>query len=208
MYLYLCVENNPEVIATVMASYASEKLLVQIPYTVGVKTALASGTVNNVTVPITKQYGKWLKRIVHTVFNGTESANTNFDMSNWNGSKVSTYNTTLDSTQLQPQLISCAQPVAGAINANDYAINKKIMRDSAIVGLGQYQQNWFHCDQFFDDSIADRTDGNNISQGLPMIDNHQWVFNGTNTSQALANYTFMTFTRDLLVSPQDGLVYA
>jgi hypothetical protein len=207
MYLYLCVENNPVVIDSIMATYANNKLMVQIPYTVAFKTNNPSSTVDNVTINITRQYGKYLKKIVHTLFNGTESANTNFDMSNWNASKIQTYNTFLDSTQLQPQLINCSQPIAGAVNSNDYAINKKILKDSALVGLGQYQNNWFHCDQFFDDSVSDRSDGNNISQGLPLNDNHIWVFAGTSAiATAINNYTFMTFTRDLLVNT-DGLSY-
>jgi hypothetical protein len=208
MYLYLAVETNQHVIASVMESFHSNKLVVQIPYTVGVKTALAASSVNNVSINITKNYGKYLKKIVHTTFNGTESANLNNDMSNWNGVKTLTYNTLFDQVQLQPMLVSCLQPVAGALNSNDYAYNKSCIKNSAIVGLGQYQQNWFHMDKFYDDQDDDKVNGNNLKEGLLLTDNHIWSFAGNNNgSIALNNYTFMTFTRDLHVSQDAGLVY-
>ena len=207
MYLYLCVENNPQVIESVMDNFHRNKLIVQIPYTVAIKTNSPASTVDNVTIQLTKNNGKYLKKIVHTLWNGTEAANTNFDMSNWNASKIQTYNTYLDATQLQPQLVNCSQPIPGALNSNDYALNKRIMRDSALVGLSQYQVNWFHCDMFYDDAQSDRLEGNNLSQGLPMNDNHTWQFAGTSAlATTINNYTFITYSRDLLVN-STGLSY-
>jgi hypothetical protein len=201
MYLYLCIENNQEVINTIMDTYNSGKLIVQIPYTVGVKTFTPSSTVNNVVINITKNNGKYLKKIVHTLFNGSEIANLAFDMSNWNGTKALTYNTLLDQNQLQQQLVSCAQPLAGSLNLNDYALNKRISRNSAINGMGQYANNWFHCDTFFDDAHAERTDGNNIREGILMTDNHLWTFaSSTASAVALNNYTFITYTKDMFIS--------
>jgi hypothetical protein len=207
MYLYLCIENNQEVINTIMDTFHNEKLTIQIPYTVGIKTYNASSTVNNVIVPITKANGKYLKKVVHTLFNGQESANLNFDMSNWNGIKCLTYNTLLDQQQLQPSLVSCAQPIAGALNSNDYAINKRIIRNSAIVGLAQYQNNWFHCDTWYDDASEQRISGDNIREGLYLTDNHIWTFSANvAVATAVNNYTFITYSRDLHIG-SNGLQY-
>lgn len=78
---------------------------------------------------------------MHTVWNGTESANTALDCSNYNGSKIITYNTFLDNRQLQDAQVSTLTAVVPV--PDDYRENQKYCDNSCILNRKVYALNWF-----------------------------------------------------------------
>ncbi len=150
LYLYLCIEQNPEIILGMIQRYESRQMIYRIPYTTGFKTVgtTAAGSVTNVSLNFPQQYGKRLKRIIHTPYNPVETMNTAFDCDNTGGKKVISYQTYLDSQQLQDQAITCSAPANGLANMQDWKENKKFAEKTVYTSKENYQRNWFHIDQF------------------------------------------------------------
>jgi hypothetical protein len=119
IYLYLCVEQNPDIIMGMIKRYESKQMVYRIPFTTGFKTVgTAAGSLSNISIQLPQQYGKRLKRIMHTPYNPVETKNTAFDCDNTNGAKITNYQTFLDSQQLQDHVLSCARPTLPAGTCN------------------------------------------------------------------------------------------
>ncbi len=209
IYLYLAVEQQPDIISGIISKFNSGTLSLQIPYTVCFKNSTTGGAGSaNVQIQVNRQYGKKLKRVMHTVWNPTESANTAYDCDNWNGMKVNSYRTLLDSQPLQDFILSCAQPDinGGTIfGHDDWRENKKYCEDSSILNGGVYQHSFFHIDQFYENNKDTTVPEENLDVGLPMMDGNValtrlWQFEGTQTGN-LTHLTYMTFLRDLHCTP-------
>lgn len=210
IYLYLAVETNQLIIDSVMSKVLSDGIKLNIPYTVAFRNAQANGTVANINLQLSSQYGKTLKQIMHTVWNGTESANTALDCANFNGTKIQRYNTFMNSRQLQDSNIVCYDTVlTGATdiplytNIDDWRENRRFVTGSVILNRGVYAQNWFHLDRFYEDNkgtlIAEenRVDGFDMSKGPAL-----WQLQATTASGAWNHYTFATFNRDVIIDKQ------
>ncbi len=205
-YLFLAVETNAPIIAKIMNSYQSGTLNFQIPYTTAFKNiGAAANAITNIQIQISQQYGKKLKRILHTVWHPTELYNTAYDCQNYNGAKIVSYQTFMDNLPQQDRILSCLRPATTNINMDDWLENRRFLEESVITSKEVYQLNWFHQDQFFaslkrDDrrNVAEQ----NIDEGLPMSAPHQWLFSGTaGATASLVHYTFVEFARDVTVTP-------
>ena len=122
IYLFLAVEQNQLIVDSIIHKVMSSGLRLNIPYTTAFRNSSA-GTIANIQIPLTQQYGKKFKRMLHTVWNATESVNTAMDCVNFAGSKIVSYNTYLDQRQLQDYPLSTASPSATALNVDDWREN-------------------------------------------------------------------------------------
>ena len=199
VFLFLAVEQNQLIVESVMNKVLTSGLKLNVSYTTAFRNS-STGTVANIQVPLSQQYGKRLKRMLHTVWNPTESANTSMDCSNVNGSKVTAYNTFLDQRQLQDFQLLTANSSATALNQDDWRENSKYCKDSAIQNRTVYQLNWFHCDQFYEPSAAQFSGipEDNLDDGLTMDSPKLWAFQAT-TAADCVHYDFATFVRSIQI---------
>lgn len=198
-YLYLAVEQNDLIVQSVMNKVLTSGLKLTIPYTTAWRNSTSAAGAANIQIPLTQQYGRKLKRIIHTVWSPTESVNTSLDCSNTNGSKITSYTTYMDQRQLQDYQLSCAAAAAGALNSleGDWRENKIFCQDSAILNRAVYQLNWFHCDQFYQPDAKGVDDSQN-DDGLLMDAPKLFSFQGT-AAAAVTHYDFATFVRQIMV---------
>ena len=201
-YLYLAVEQNELIVQSVMNKVLTSGLKLTIPYTTAWRNT-NTGTVANIQISLTQQFGKKLKRMIHTVWDPTESANTSMDCANTNGLKVSGYNTFLDQRQLQDYQLSCVAagtaPTYTLLSLEgDWRENKGFCQGSAILNRSVYQLNWFHCDQFYQSDLRTGVDDSHHDDGLVMDSAKLWSFQG-NVAGALTHYNFATFVRQVMV---------
>ena len=207
IYLYLCVEQNLEIIHNIQSAYAAGKLTYSIPYTQGFKTVgSANGQQTNISILLSQQYGKRLKRILHTVWNPQEKWNTAYDCANYDGEKIVSYQTFMDSMPIQDRIISCLRPAGLQINSDDWLENKKFLEKRSVYNSKEmYAINWFHIDQFFEphDKEGSLPDVN-IDEGIPMTTSKNWLFSGqVNADVSAANlihYTFAEFSREIIIT--------
>ena len=216
LYLYLCVEQNPVIVLGMVKRYEERKMVYRIPYTTGFKTVgtTSAGSITNVNLNFPQQYGKRLKRIIHTPYYPVETLNTAYDCDNTGGKKIITYQTSLDSQQLQDHPLNCGLPGNGLANLEDWSQNKKYMEKSVYTSKESYQRNWFHVDQFYEprdkDAIVDLADAN-IDEGLLMDSSKQWLFSatvgasGAQGNQGLVHYTFAEFQREVAMTELGGV---
>lgn len=203
IYLYLAVETNQLIIDSVINKVRTNGLALNIPYTTAFRNS-STGTVGNVNLPLSSQYGKKLKQILTTVWHGTETSYRCGDCANTNGSKIVSYNTYLNNRQLQDNTIN-TQDVAQ--NFNDWRENQRYAEGSVILNRVMYGLNWFHLDKFYEDNkgstIPDenRQDGYDMNQG-PVL--HQ--LQATTANGTWIYYQFCSFSRDVVLNNQ-GFMY-
>ena len=199
LYLYLAVEQNQLIVDSVVNKVMTSGLRLNLPYTTAFRNS-SSGTIANIQIPLTQQYGKKFKRMIHTVWNATESANTAMDCNNHNGAKIETYNTYLDQRQLQDFPLSSLAPTVTAINSDDWRENQKYCRDSVILNRAVYALNWFHCDQFYEDSTVPTALADNLDNGLTMDSVKLWAIQAVTKNLNLVHYDFATFVRSVEIN--------
>ena len=203
--LFLAIEQNAFITDAIKSKFASGGLKFQIPYTLGFRNnTSASGSVG-VQIQMNRGYGKSLKKIMHSVWHNTETGASAYDCQNWNGAKVSSYATYINSRKLQDSDISALQPTGTVINQDDWLHNKKFYKDSSVANAGQYQLAWCHTDSFAEPNDHAGVPEENIVDGLPIVEPVIWQFNGVTTA-ALNHYTFATFLRDVAIVPSGNIV--
>jgi hypothetical protein len=196
-----------------MAKFASGQLTYQIPSVTSFRNAVATGTAN-VQIQLNNQYGKKLKRVLTTFYNPTETLNLAFDHQNYNGAKVTSVQTYIDSQTLQDSAMSCLQPVtddtnignrAGAQNMDDWRENARHCRNSAIQDSASYYLNWFHCDKFSEKNFYTSLPDENINEGLDLSMPRAWSVQVA-AAAAQINYTFCSFIKDLAITPSGPML--
>jgi len=213
VYLYLAVEQNPVIIDNIIKQYLSSGLRFLIDYPIVTKSTTLASTNQAVVIPFVPAMGKFLKRIYHTVWNATESLNTALDNENSNANaKVTSYNTYLDSTKLQDDVVYTAVTANSTttIYEDDWRINQPICKDTAILNYSVYQKNWFHADDFMNPDMmkqAGVVSSQNVRDGLPMERGIQWQFIATTANSSFIHDNFAIFVRELLVTPS-GIMFA
>lgn len=206
VYLYLAVEQNVLIKAELMEKYAKGELTFRIPYTTAFRNVGGSaGNQTNVQIQLSQQYGKRLKRIMHTVWNPTESGATAYDCANYDGEKILTFQTFLDNLPMQDRIMSCARPAGLNVNQDDWLENKKFLdRRSCILSKEMYQINWFHIDQFFEPHDKDGSLPEvNLDEGLAMDTPKQWMLSALTPVGGIAgliHYTYAEFAREIMVT--------
>ena len=143
-----------------------------------------------------------MKRLVYAPFNSVESLNTAYDHQNFDGAKVTSYQTYIDSQPLQDSVLSCKQPVVGGvIGMDDYRENRMHLRASAIENSVVYYENWCHVDSFSQPKRGKiLLPSENIMEGLDLSAPRQWTITAACTA-AMNHYIFGTFVRKIQTSP-------
>jgi hypothetical protein len=197
LFLNLATQEDPDVKAYVLGMFDAGKLECIFPYVHTARTpGTAAGGQQSVTVNYPANLGKTMKRIVHTCFNSTEAGGKQYDHGNMNGSKVISYRTSLDTSPLQDNIISCLQPTC-----DDFRENRQYLKGSALENSAIYYYNWCHIDSWSNPLRDSTVPVENIMEGLPMTAARQWVFDTTTASLQFVFYTFASFTRKLVCKP-------
>jgi len=208
VYLYLAVEQDSEIIKAVMDKFHAGTLHYQVPWVQAFRNPTVTG-VASIQIQLNNQYGKKLKRVIHAPFPTAETVNKAYDHSNLDGSKITGYQTYMDSKIMQDQILSCLQPVTsdaaiaaqnGNMNFDDWRENAKHCKNTAIQNASSYALNWFHCDRFSEKNHNTDIPESSIDEGLDMSTPRSWAIQMT-TAVDLTNYTFCSFSRDLAVTP-------
>ena len=209
-FLYLAVEQNQPIIQSLMALYATGDLKFRIPYTIAFRNVGgAANAQSTIQIGVSSNYGKRLKKILHSVWNPVETQNKAYDCSNFS-TKVASYQTFIDNMPLQDRVLDCRSSAAAEVYSDDWAENKKFLeRRSCILSKKMYQINWFHQDSFFEP--RDKDGGLpevNLDEGLELVQGgtiRNWQFTYTAGTQANSvHYSYLEFTRDVHVVPGQG----
>ena len=198
IYLHLAVEQNELICDSIRNKVNTTGLKLTVPYTTAFRNS-STGTIANIQIPLTQQYGRKLKRMVHTVWNATESGSTALDCVNTTQAKMQLYNTYMDSKQLQDYQLSTADASATAINEDDWRENQKYCKGSVIQNRKMYQTNWFHCDSWVEPSAHYFSDDSNEDDGLPMEAPRLWQMQAVTANGNWTHYDFATFVRHVLI---------
>jgi hypothetical protein len=197
VYLYLAVEQDQIIKDSLMAKFAEGKLEFPMPFTYGFRNSTVGAGLNSVQLNLTSQYGRKLKRILHSVFPASETLNNSYNNSNWSGRCITSFQTAIDSIALQDGYLNCVQPsIANPNNVlDDYRENMKNLKRSAIQNSAAYQNNWFHIDSFCERSTDPDVPDSNIVDGLDLTLPRTWSISMNTTAANYSHYTWCSFVR-------------
>lgn len=212
VYLYLAVEQQPQIIESIVQAYQTSGLRILFDYPIVTKYQSAASSNQAVVIPFVPAQGKYLKRIYHTLWNTGEYTNTALDCeNNVANPKVLSYNTYLDSMKLQDDQITAAKAPDTTLKlmyADDWRLNQPFCSDSVLSNYAIYQKNWFHCDDFTcpkNNTVGD-VSSDNIKNGLAMERGLQYQFIATTTNSAYIHDNFAIFSREVLIN-KDGVQF-
>jgi hypothetical protein len=209
--LYLAVETNKNARQEAMNRVNSGAMKMFMPYTMCYKNA-NSGANQNINIPIDQGQGLSIRKVIHTIFNGNNAAgealDTAYDCSNMTNSatnpfKCSTFYTSYNSTRIQN--VNIDMTVAANLFL-DYLLQKRTLRGSVMQNWNIYQYSWFWCDDFCGFGPKyDQDNNNELVGGLSLGPTQAvWTFYGLTmaaTNNNFQHYTFITYTKELSISP-------
>ena len=234
VYLYLAIEKNEDLVNNLLASLASGRMKLTIPwmYTYRSSAAGLTNTTCNVTYSLSKSFGRGVKSITFVPYNANELSPLAYDKTNCNGTKISSYVTALNSVNLTDQYNICFNPystilpvntpwgggVIPATWADDYRENEKYLKGSCLNGYSSYQTNWFHTDSwgvlpltektpFQPGAIVDSFDLTHTGDAIYTLNANCPGITNTNSNcntSGLVVYVFIEFLRTLIIAP-DGI---
>jgi len=210
MTLYLAVETEPIIIASLQEKYLSGQLQYLVPFSTVIRnsTSAPAGR-KSLSVNATSQYGRVLKRVIHSVFPASETLNSAFDHSNFNGSKITSFQTSLEAVPRQNEFMNCLQPSTASptLTLDDWRENMQFLKGSVISNSASYQVNWCHVDSFCDISRDPEHPDSNVLAGLDLSTPKQWQITMDLTNADYSHYTILQLARTLAVVPGSGPVY-
>lgn len=198
MTLNLAVQMDQDIINSFMSRARAGKLSYQVPYLTTMSAPAAIGN-NSVNVNLSSAYGKKLKRLVNVV-QTQAAALSPFDVSNFNGSKVSYIGTTLGGVQLQKKSNNnCLIPLYASQGnvLDDYREMRKFMSDSCLQDYQAYSYNWFWCDSFSERSQIPSLSSEQIDEGYQLSLGSTTYMINLNAIAALTVWTFVETIRHI-----------
>jgi hypothetical protein len=230
VYLYLAIEENLDIRNALLSSLARGQIKLSIPYTYCYRfTAAGNSATSNMTVTLTKSYGRALKRIVYAPYNaGGELTQYAFDHSNINGTKVKSIQSTLSGRPLTDYLVNCYNPNSSinptGVNwsssdspADDWREIQKFTKGSCIQSYPHYGSQWAYMDCFGVPLTLDNSMMWKLQDGLDLKNAGDYIYSlqcqqpatqtATNSCYAggFINYLYCTFLRSLVIQP-DGII--
>jgi len=203
LYLYLAIEKDPMIVESMMSKYNSGQLKYTIPFTYNWRNSTVGAGNNSIQVQLNSNYGKYLKRMLHTAFPASEVLNVAYDHSNWSGSKILSYQTFVDSQPQQDAIVTCVQTSIANPNAvlDDFRENRDVIRRSgAINSPASFQNNWFHMDKFAEPSSDPQVSDSQVVDGLDVTKPVAWSINVNTANVNLTHYTFAQFLRSMSIT--------
>ena len=229
-FLYLAVETNEVLKKQVVDKMRSGGIKLSVPYpSVRLDTASTSATSFSLTLQMNKSMGKKVKSVCVAPFNGGRTGPNAMDHSNFNGHKVESLQSTLDTNNLTRQPITCynsdlavnpsgswsAQSLTsgGTRSGVDYLHHKAILEGSCIPSYIDYQTNWFYCDDFAMNPMikhdSQSVDDNDIDDGLVLTGTNKtytvkfetpYASAGAgNYSNIIDYYSFVNYMREYVI---------
>ena len=203
LYLFLAVQRDPLIIESLMSKYASGTLKYTIPFPYTFRNSTVGAGNQSIQIQLNSNYGPLLKRMVHSVFPAAETLNSAYDHNNWSGSKISSYQTVLDSSPLQDAVINCQQPTAAAPGnvLDDWRENRASLRRSGVINNpASYQLNWMHIDEFAAPSSDPQVPDSQVWDGLDLSLPKSWSMQCVTAAANYTHYTFAQFLRPLHIT--------
>ena len=194
LFIYTATETDPTIISQLVSSVTNGEFSLIVPFVYCQKySAGAAITTASMQQRINSTYGSTLLRTYFGAFNGTE---TNATVYNHNDSWTLNYNTYMDGLRLQDFTLAISDGTA-------WLANERNFRDSAMMSLQQYKDQFLHIDNWCGTSICNNDDS--MLNGLSLDTDHTWMVQ-LNTISAnvpaagLKYYLYFTTQKKLVIS--------
>jgi len=158
--LYLCIDVNTDISNNLKDDIAKGGMKIPVPFCYNQVLAVpGSVSQSNISFLVSKMNGRQLNSIAFATFNSDTQTLKNYDMNNRCGCKIASYQTFMDSTQLQNGSINCFDANSqynpliwtGGVPysyGDDYRVNSDFIRGTQIMSYPQYQNQFVNWDSF------------------------------------------------------------
>lgn len=194
--LYVAQESNDLINKNLMDAYLSGQLKYNLEWTRCWRVSSTNSS-PNILISMNPQYGRKIKQILYTVFNGDiNKKNSFYDNTNRAASKVKSFRSYLNTVPVQDDRIR------NDLN-EDYTIyNEKHCKNTVILNKSVYNSNFFNLDKFYTD--VDSVDDSNNDSGYNLIAPTDYRIEMETVDTNLDHHVFITFSRVVHVN-QGGL---
>jgi hypothetical protein len=233
-YLQLAIEENLDIRNSLLMSLAKGSIKFNVPYSYAYRFSQVGGagasTTANLSLTLTKNYGKSLNRILFVPFSANEFTCRSQDHTNINGTKVTSLQTTLNGRPLQDSLVQCynANATSAAVLwpsyptdvAGDWRQIREFAKGSCLQSYSHYSANWTWQDSwglqsYVDEKLRGKSWYTNL-EGLSLVDSGDLIYSIQANVPAVAQaaydaysglilYLFCSFNRTLQIQA-DGIV--
>lgn len=216
--LYLAIESNELIRQDILRQATTTGLKYLIPYVQAYKNSYGAVTSQQITIQFDLSLGKSLKKIYHSIYNGSETNAMVYEHSNIDGGtnvltfppvygkRISNFWTILNGRRMEDLTLNSiisSTTSANSLIPTDYMSLKNKLKGSVILNSAMYQAGWFWLDSFDGfSSIMIQNGCPHIVSGIPMgAVALVWTFNGNVMGAAQnAHYTYGVFYRELLIT--------
>ncbi len=204
--LYLAIQTNPSIISSVVSQVQAGKSMI-LPWVNSYMNNLL-GTTQSVQIKLTRNDGKRLCKVYHSVFNNTTTANLAYDINNLGNAagaltglaaKVTQYYTLLNRLRQQEFNVDTTQ-------LDDWKLNKDYLKGSVIQSANIYEYNWFHIDDYTGLPAIESKKLQNGEAGLDLSLDQQWEFFGTQMINGTYNHNTFAILQKVLTVTEQGFV--
>ncbi len=210
LQLMLAVDTNEGNRTRAIANASSPQgMSLVIPWVQSYKNSNQNST-QNISIQMDIGSGRSIMKIIHSVFNNAEALDVAYDCQNNSTigavgmtQKVQQYYTQINGKRLQDLTLTCTG--ASGDLFTDYMQQKRQLRGSVMENYNVYQYNWHHCDDFCEfGAHYEQNNNNELVAGMPLgAVPITWTFVGTQmVSASYQHYTWVCFTKKLILSPQ------
>lgn len=198
--IYLAVEKN-DVIAQAIKDKVNAGVTISIPYVWQVKQPLQNSP-QIVNIKFNVGHGKRLMKLLWSVFTQSETNNNAYNNTNVNGSKVTSFYTSLNGTKTTQYDLVCA-------NGDDYRLMSKRLKGSCITCSNDFYQCWVWEENFCNNYAVYEKPLNppeqNYIDGLDLVQQEQnYQIYATTAVANFTHYIYAICQRDLRI--QQGLI--
>ena len=213
MYLYLAIEENIDIRNSLLSHLASGAMRMTIPYTYMYRFASSGNTSSaNISLTLTKNYGRAVKKITVLPYNAQEYTQYAFDHSNVNGTKLASIQSTMDGRPNTDYVLNCYNPNSSIIPtgvtlgqasfADDYRESLKFTKGSCLFCYADYQTQWFYADAWGvpnNGTQEYKQPQENVCDGFDLLHSGDHVYAIQATTPALQTSTNNCYTNGLVM---------
>ena len=192
--MLLAVENDPNVVDSLVQRVRSQGLEMNVPYVYGFQYSTPAGVQSTIQQRINSGHGHSLLNVYHVVYNTLSTNQFAYDIENVSAKKVKSFQTQIDNQNLTEIIVNCEK-------LEDYQLMQDLIHGSTIQSSKQYQANRVHVDSFRAGRCKDWKDMDSDIDGLSLEAERLWSIQQNTENKAFRQYTWMVVQRLMRIDP-------
>lgn len=186
--VFTAIEQNPVITQSIMDKFNSSSFSFLVPYIYSNKQSLTSAS-QNISLKYNAAHGRKLKRVLHSLFESTETGYLALENNNLADNKVLSYYNMVNNTRI-------SQFNYDTSSSDDWLALKHLTKGMSLLSSNEFYYNYVMATDFIEGSHDP-----NLDDGLSLETEVKWDFIGTTANATHMHYVYAVTTKMLTISP-------